>query len=205
MSIYWGFIEEEIDEGVKDISSAGILPYAVFKNRVFFLLGKETYLPGYQDSDKWGSFGGQLEADESIENGAAREFYEESAGCIMEMAEARQRLVDNDYLCRSDLHPSKSSSFRIYLMLVLYKDYPSIFRRIKHFVQYINGDVSLIEKSHLKWFTYKDVHDTVFFKWGANRYARKPKFRSKFSEMMRRIMEKVDLEKACIESYRRNK
>lgn len=191
---------------VKKITSAGVLPFAVFKKRVFFLLGKEVFDPSYADSDKWGSFGGKLEGFESVEEGAAREFYEETAGCIMDLPYIRQKLREKQYMLSTTLHPQSSSSFRVYLMLVSYKDYPGMFRRTRNYIQYVGGSVKLVEKSHLKWFTYREVYDTVFFRWwGQDRYARKPKFRAKFSEMMRRLMQNSDFERQCIATYKPSK
>ena len=183
---------------VKEIKSAGILPFAVLKKRVFFLLGKEVFEPGYADSDRWGSFGGSLEEGESVEEGAAREFYEETAGVVMELAEVRQQLSETRYALYSDLHPEHHSSFRVYLMPVPYRDYPSMFRRTKHFIQYIKGDIKVIEKSQLRWFTLQEVQDTVFHRWGEDRYTRKPKFRAKFAETMRRLFDSCDLQQCCV-------
>jgi 8-oxo-dGTP pyrophosphatase MutT (NUDIX family) len=190
----------------KPITSAGILPYSVFKKRVYFLLGKESYEPSYGDSDRWSDFFGRLNDGETVEQGACREFYEETAGCIMEMAEVKERITRGDYLLHSELHPRKSNSYRTYLMLIAYKDYPSMFRRTKHFIQYplVHGDISIIEKSQLQWFSYNEVRDIAFHQWGVDRYRRRPRFRAKFAEQIRRIMTCSDLQQQCLDSYARN-
>jgi len=194
MIVFWGFVHVP---SLKEITSAGILPYAVFKNQVYFLLGKESFDPGFGDGDKWGTFGGKREVNESVAETAAREFYEETAGCVLDLPEIRQKLARQEYLLHSELHPEKSSSSRTYMVLVEYRDYPVFFRRTKHFLQYVGGNINLIEKGHLRWFSYSDVYDAVFYRWGDARYAKKPKFRPKFAEMMRRLMKNTTLEEQC--------
>jgi 8-oxo-dGTP pyrophosphatase MutT (NUDIX family) len=211
-NIHWGLLDEAVVrhntreppvEQIKPVTSAGILPFAVYKRRVFFLLGREGYEPQYGESDKWSDFSGKLDAGETVEEGAAREFYQETAGCILEMAEALQRLRDNQFLLQCDLHPENrnSSSFRTYLMLVPYRDYPAIFRRTKHFLQYVGADIGCIEKTQLNWFSYREMQDIVFDRWGADRYRRKPKFRAKFAESMRRIFRDTNLYDECLAAY----
>jgi 8-oxo-dGTP pyrophosphatase MutT (NUDIX family) len=200
MTECWQFSDLPEEAAIKPITSAGVLPYAVFKKRVYFLLGKENFNPGFGDSDKWALFGGKVDEGESVEDAGAREFYEETAGCVMGLPEAKERIRNKEYLLQSDLHPAGSSSFRMYMMLVPYRDYPSMFRHTKHFLQHVGADVSVIEKAHLKWFTYSEVHDAVFYQWGTDRYARKPKLRPKFAEMMRRVMVGGELERRCIQS-----
>ena len=195
--------EPKEENKIKAITSAGILPVAVFKKRVYFLLGKEGLVPKFGDSDRWSDFSGKIEDGETIEQGASREFYEETAGCLMMQSEARYKLDHGEYILHSDLHPHKSTSFRTYLMLVPYKDYPLIFRRTKSFIQYpeVHGDVSVIEKSQLQWFSFEDMRDVIFDQWDVSRYKRKPKFRARFAENVRRIMKCIDLRQHCLDAY----
>jgi 8-oxo-dGTP pyrophosphatase MutT (NUDIX family) len=193
--------EETAENEIKEITSAGILPFAIVKRNVFFLLGKEVYDPKYGDSDKWGDFSGKIEKDENVIEGAAREFYEETAGVIMDIAEAKQKLNEEKYTLYTDMHPKTHSSFRSYLLLVPYKDYPAMFRNTKQFIQYVGGNIKVIEKSKLQWFSLQEITDTLFHRWTEDRYLRKPKFRAKFAEMMRRIATDVNLQQRCIQAY----
>lgn len=188
---------------LKPITSAGILPFAIFKKRVFFLLGKEIFDPKYGESDRWCDFSGKIEPNESIVDGACREFYEESAGCIYTLPEIRQKILNNDYLLCSDLYPEKSSSFRTYLVMVPYKDYPSIFRRVKQFIQYpaVRGSVEIIEKSSLEWFSFNDLRDAIFNSWERGRYKKRPLIRARFAENIRRIMNSTNLVQECLTHY----
>lgn len=185
---------------VKRITSAGVLPFSVYKRRVFFLLGKEGYEHRYHESDRWSDFAGKLDPGETIVEGACREFYQETAGCLMELEEAKQRLQGGDFLLACDLHPENvhSSSVRTYLLLVPYRDYPGIFRRTKRFIQYVGGDVTCIEKDTLRWFSYAELRDLAFDTWGNDRYRKKPKIRRKFAENMRRVFSDAGLYDACL-------
>lgn len=196
--------DDDGDEEIKQITSAGILPFSVFKKRVYFLLGKESFEPKFGDS--WSDFSGKIEDGETIEQGAAREFYEETAGCVMLLEQARRKLEVGDYLLSSDLHPRESTSFRTYLLLVPYKDYPLMFRRTKSFIQHpeVHGDVSIIEKSQLQWFPYEEFCEAIFDRWDHSRYRRKPRFRTRFAENMRRIMRRINLREHCLEAYASN-
>lgn len=190
---------------LREITSAGILPFAVFRRRVYFLLGKEGYEPHYGDSDKWCAFGGKVEPGETLEQAAVREFYQETAGCLLDLHEARERLRRQNYLFASDYHAHRTSS-RTYFMLVPFRDYPAMFRRTKHFLQYVHADIGCIEKSHLHWFPLNEVRDIVLDRWGPNRYARKPKFRSKFAGQLRAVFADVpDLERRCLVAYAQQK
>lgn len=194
--------EDETEEAaIKKITSAGVLPFAVFKKRVYFLLGKESFEPNFGDT--WSDFSGKIEENESVEQGAAREAYEETAGCLMLLEQLRAKLEAGEYLLHSDLHPKKSSSFRTYLMLVPYKDYPLMFRRTKAFVQYpqVHGDVSIIEKSQIQWFPYEEFCEAIFDRWDNGRYRRKPQLRARFAENMRRIMRQINLREHCLHAY----
>jgi len=186
-----------------NIKSAGIQPYAVNgKGEITFLLGKEGFAPGWTESDKWGLFGGKVESGESVHEGAARECYEETAGCVLSLAELRQKLDYGDFRLAIDVI-FKKTRFVCFFIQVPCRDYPSMFRHTKHFVQYVNGSVECIEKSQVKWFSHEELRAEIHphcktptitqapprntanqFK-STSRYGRKPIFRRKYAEMMR--------------------
>lgn len=193
------------DHGRKVIQSAGILPFSVHKNKIYFLLGQEAYVAGHRESGRWSDFGGMLERGESIARGAARECYEESAGCIADLATLYRRLVHGDYVLHSDLHPTVSSSFRTYLLDVSYADYPTFFQRTKTFVSYhaVHGDPSIIEKSRLQWVSLAELRAAAFSHVEHNKYRRPIKLRAKFAENVRRIFtECANLEHILLTHHR---
>jgi len=176
---------------MSQVKSAGVVPYAInARGEVCFLLGREGYVQGWRESDKWGFFGGKIEkSDACVEHGAARECYEETAGCVMSYGELRQLLLARDYALMLDAI-FKTSRTVYYFVQVAFKDYPSMFRNTKQFVQYCNGKVDCIEKSQLKWFGYNELHSHLFETGdaSANYFSynrRKPYFRRKFIEIMR--------------------
>jgi len=208
MAIHLHLLDEHdramFDEPTKRIVTAGVLPYTVWRKQVLFLLGKEGYALDYIDSDRWSDFAGQLNDGESLSEGAARECYEETAGCLLSIEELRHRLDSGDYLLHSDLHPRRSKSFRTYLMFVPYADYPAFFRRVTRFLQYpsVGGDIRVVEKSQLAWFTYRELRDIVFHTSSSTMYKRQPKCRARFAENIRRIMACVNLQQACTTTHR---
>lgn len=57
-------------------SCAGIIPYSKYNNTTFILLGLNC-------NNIWESCGGGRNPNESVKECAAREFYEETCGCIL--------------------------------------------------------------------------------------------------------------------------
>lgn len=186
------------------IRSAGIVPFSVFRKRVFVLLGKEMFVPETRQGDNWAAFGGSLEAGEDVVDGAAREFYEETAGCVMALAEARQRISQHKYLCTSDVFPKRGKAERLYFMYVPYKDYPTHFRNAKQFAQHVSGNVEIVEKSQLKWFSLQEIWAVVSGTWKQTGYRKQPRFRLKFADHMRKLLDPdpSDFETACKEAAR---
>lgn len=71
-------------ENVQDkIVGVGILPIYIDANdHISVLLGKERFVSNWRSSLKWSGFEGGRISSESVETGAAREFFEESLGVI---------------------------------------------------------------------------------------------------------------------------
>lgn len=62
-------------------TGAGIVPFKIEKNKLFFLLGKERYISNWRGSLCWSGFEGGNKDSESCEENACREFSEETL-CI---------------------------------------------------------------------------------------------------------------------------
>lgn len=112
----------KIEDGNVSVIGAGILPFSIdpIFGKAYFLLGKEkTYYQWPKGSNKWSDFGGGVKVSDSCpEETAAREFLEESLGCVFlenedeldtiltkEIFEKRkefikQRLLDNQYILK---------------------------------------------------------------------------------------------------------
>lgn len=68
--------------------AAGVLPISWISGRLYFLVGKDAR------DDSWSDFAGKCEkVDKDIESTAAREFWEESYGILMDARTMRQRLT----------------------------------------------------------------------------------------------------------------
>jgi len=65
------------------LRSAGVMPVAVSPSgETYCLLGKEDCSGQWRGSRRWAAFSGGLDAGETDAAGAAREFVEESLGCV---------------------------------------------------------------------------------------------------------------------------
>ena len=183
-------------EVLPQVKSASVVPYTInAKNEILFLLGLEGYAHGWRESGKWGVFGGKIEkSDLCAEYGAARECYEETAGCLMSHGELRQKLKQGDFALALDAIFKKTRSV-YYFVQVPYADYPAFFRNTKQFVQYCGGKVDCIEKTQLKWVSINQLRRELAppppppppsSRHGfANFNQRRPVFRRKFIEVMR--------------------
>jgi hypothetical protein len=79
-------------QGKRDITS-GVILYSLDPRTgcIYLLLGQEfTFRKGYTGHGPWCDFGGGIEPGESVERAAAREFTEESMGCLCAFAGARE-------------------------------------------------------------------------------------------------------------------
>lgn len=128
--------------------SAGILPYARHKDKIYFLLGKD-----YKD-DAWSDFGGKAELFDNSEphKTAAREFYEETVGSVFsyESVEHLLRNKSNYKLVMS--HTLNGSPYYMYLIQIPYDNYRKIFIKTLDFIKHIKLDTNkYYEKSDTKW------------------------------------------------------
>ena len=64
----------------KKVNGGGVIPYTKNENEYLFLFGRESIERKWEDSGKWGDFGGKFNDDETNLDGIIREFYEESHG-----------------------------------------------------------------------------------------------------------------------------
>lgn len=103
--------DEVTDSG--SLIGAGVLPFTVHPETgvIYFLLGKEHFVPGWRGSNCWSAFEGGVKAvDENVFCTAAREYMEESLGvlhptCSKEDIErlAKQMQEGEDYALRVTL------------------------------------------------------------------------------------------------------
>ena len=146
---------------------AGVLPFAIYKDTIYFLFSRE-YIKGTVDAGLWSDFGGKEEKNETIKETAIRECYEESNGFLGTKNNIKG-LVNNSLI---DI---TKNGYKTYLVNIDYdKDLPNKFR--KDFLNtkknnpeiiYKNG---LYEKDMVKWMKYKDLSKNmhIFRPWYKN-------------------------------------
>ena len=101
------------DEVTKNgfVLGAGVLPFTFSPDgQLYFLLGREHFVPGWRGSDTWSAFeGGTKGKDVDVFQTAAREYMEESLSALHrscsdnDIASFAQRLREGDYSLRLTL------------------------------------------------------------------------------------------------------
>lgn len=118
-----------------EMYSAGILPFHVKSGTIYFLLGKDP-------DGKWSDFGGRSETSDEgrWDMTAAREFYEETIGSVMDINMIRTRLENkNKYLKIKD-KTLNGYPYYMYVLTIPFKDiYRNNFRSTYSFIKYVNN------------------------------------------------------------------
>jgi len=112
------------------VVGSSVLAYAIDESwgNVYFLLGKEQEVPGWNGSEKWSDFGGAAHAQESPPYTAAREFHEETCACVPFYArEAMPRqsyvplaeaLEAGEYTCKLETPVGRDGMYITYILQV---------------------------------------------------------------------------------------
>lgn len=115
------------------IKAAGVLPYSKdSEGNTWFLLGREKPNQNWGiDSGSWSEFGGSILSSETPEEGAAREFFEETMGCMWHKAWMENELKNGRYLLAMDSKTPSGKGYRSFVKYVPFLDYPGRFARYK--------------------------------------------------------------------------
>lgn len=114
--------------------AAGVLPYAKDgSGQTWFLLGRERPNENWGvDSSSWSEFGGSLDKHESVEEGAAREFFEETMGVVFgHRFWMENELKQGRYLLVMDSRTPTGKGYRLFVKQVPFVNYPEKFARYK--------------------------------------------------------------------------
>ena len=137
---------------------AGILPYHVKGNMIYFLLGR--------DSDgRWSDFGGHSEpTDSSIEFTACREFYEETIGSVLDIYPLIDKITNKKYYV-TDITPN-GYTYYMYLLRVPYTNYRDYFKSTYYFIKYMNKtnkniDFKFLEKTDIQWISLDTLQKAI--------------------------------------------
>lgn len=140
---------------------AGILPTAIYKNKLYFLFGKENcyekMAPGYSD------FGGGTEPGESFLSTALREGTEELTGFLGNKQELKKILENGTYKIDFIPKDKKHSTYRMHLFYYPYNDFlPFYYNNNQRFLQNhlspeIIKNTRIFEKSEINWFSIDEL------------------------------------------------
>lgn len=140
---------------------AGILPTAIYKNKLYFLFGKENCYeksaPGYSD------FGGGTEPGESFLSTALREGTEELTGFLGSKMELKKILEKGTYKIDFIPKEKKYSTYRMHLFYYPYNDFlPFYYNNNQRFLQNhlspkIIKNTRIFEKAEINWFCIDEL------------------------------------------------
>lgn len=134
---------------------AGILPTAIYKNKLYFLFGKENK---FADTPGFAEFGGGKDDNESYFETAVREGTEELTGFLGSEEELKKMLKKH-----GTYNIDWKDSYRTHIFPMAYDHYlPHYYNNNQHFLQRkldesIIRDSKIFEKAEIKWFCVDDL------------------------------------------------
>ena len=140
---------------------AGILPTAIYQNKLYFLFGKENCYektaPGYSD------FGGGTESGESFLSTAIREGTEELTGFLGNKSELKNMLKKGTY--KRDFIPKEKthSTYRMHLFYYPYNEFlPLYYNNNQRFLQQhlpegFIKNTRIFEKAEIRWVSVDEL------------------------------------------------
>lgn len=139
-----------------EIYSAGVLIYTVYKDNIYFLLGRDI-------DNKWSDFGGRVEPKDKgeYESTAAREFFEETLGSIYDYDYSKKIIKKCSKIV------SKTGSGHNYYMFLLKIQYTELIRikflSTKNFINNIvtSIDKKYIEKNDIRWVSLETIEHSL--------------------------------------------
>ena len=142
----------------KQIYSAGILPFSIKNNTIYFLLGTDP-------ENKWSDFGGRCEVSDKgrWDSTATREFYEESIGSVMDIPTMLVRLQHKKNFIRVRGKTLNGSAYFMYCVKIPYKEsYRETFNSILTFLDYSKGfDKKYFEKTDIQWVSLETIYASL--------------------------------------------
>ncbi len=155
---------------------SSILPVSIYKNKLFFLFGKENALA---DTPGWSDFGGGVEKGESIFKTAMREGGEELTGFLGDGKTIQKKITrqGNTYDINYKDH------YHIHIFYIPYdENLPKYYNNNHAFLwkrmnKKLLNKTKLFEKIEIKWFSVDDIKTN------------KTKFRKFYQEIVERVIE----------------
>ena len=174
---------------------AGILPTTIYKNKLYFLFGKEnkyeSSAPGYSD------FGGGTDNNESLFETAVREGGEELTGFLGSSQDVRKLLKKHGTYNIDYLHNSEHSLYRTHIfplkydpMLVIYYNNNQQFLQT-HLDPSVIKKSKIFEKAEIRWVCVDDILQM------------RPQFRFWYHNIVNMILNQKESIKSFIEKGRK--
>lgn len=140
-----------------DVYSAGVLPYSIYNNNLYFLLGRDY-------DHKWSDFGGRVEPNDKSDPDvtASREFIEESLGSIFDIEYMKKIMRQKKYQ-KIITKTNSGHNYYMYLIKVQYSDiYKIKFLSTKNFLSMIpHLDKKYKEKSDIRWVSIETIENSL--------------------------------------------
>jgi hypothetical protein len=160
-------MDSENKRSNKNVYSSGILPFYVKNKTIYFLLGKDP-------EGKWSDFGGRSEVQDNgrWDSTAAREFYEETIGSVLDIQTIMTKLQNQKYNIRINGKTLNGSSYFMYVLKIPYKEtYRHNFQSTLSFIKYIKYnskgqghdekksiiDYKYLEKTDIQWVSLETI------------------------------------------------
>jgi hypothetical protein len=152
----------------------GILPTTIYKNKLYFLFGKENK---YADTPGFSDFGGGTEKNESYLQTAIREGGEELTGFLGSDEELSKMLKK-----RGTYNINNDGDYRMHIFFMKYDEaLPHYYNNNQRFIQKrldpaIIKKTKIFEKAEIRWFCIDEL------------LPRKKEFRSYFQKIVEKIV-----------------
>ena len=128
--------------------AGSILPVCIFKNKLYFLFGKESKKE--KSAKGWSDFGGGCEPHETPYQTAIRECMEESSG-----------FLNPTELVKNGVYKIVHNTYNVFIVKLEYNPEISIyFNRMHQFIEQKMPkllDTVLFEKQEMKWFSIDEM------------------------------------------------
>ena len=128
--------------------AGAILPVCIYKNKLFFLFGKENKKE--TSAKGWSDFGGGCKHHETPYQTAIREGMEESSG-----------FLDTKQLVKQGVYKLVHNSYNVFIVKSEYNpELPIYFNRMHEFIEQKMPkllDTVLFEKQEIKWFSIDEM------------------------------------------------
>ena len=158
---------------------ASILPISIYKNKIYFLFGKERET---DENPGWSDFGGGTDNNETFLQTAIREGSEELTGFLGSPQDIK-RMLSKYGTYNIDYKSNGHSTYRAHIFPIPYDDKLGFYyNNNQRFLQdkldpKIINDTKIFEKTQIKWFTFEEMKQ------------KKSKFRSFYQNIVTLILQ----------------